>query len=71
MCPLHCLCCKVKAALLFPFSLHARSCATLPMLLVILIVLVFFIIVTSIVVSFLLNVVNSIRFPTRITYYTY
>jgi hypothetical protein len=35
-------------------------------ILVILVVLVFFSIVTSIVVSFLLNVVNSIRFPTHL-----
>ena len=66
MYPLHCLCCVVEAVFLSPFSLHARNCETLPILLVILVVLVFFSIVTSIVVSFLLNVVSSIRFPTRI-----
>ena len=57
--PLHCFCCEVEAALLSPFSLHARSCATLPMLLVLVVVL-FLSIVTSIVVSCLLNVVICI-----------
>ena len=55
--PLDCFCCEVEAALLSPFSLHARSCATLSMLL--LLVVLFFSIVTCIVVSCLLNVVNS------------
>ncbi len=63
MYPLDCLFCEVESARMSPFSLHTRSCATLPMLLV---VLVFYNIVTSIVVSCLLNVVSSIRFPTRI-----
>ena len=68
MYPLHCLCCEVEAALLSPFSLYAERDPPhqLPMLLVILVVLVFFSIVTSIAVSFLLNVVSSIRFCTRI-----
>ena len=65
MYPFHCLCCEVETAILSPFSLHVRSCVTLPMLLVIVVVLVFFSIVTSIVVSSLVNVVNSIRVPTR------
>jgi hypothetical protein len=68
MYPLHWLCCEVETVLLSPFSLHTERdppnvshndprhprCSRLLN------------IATSIVVSFLLNVVNSIRFPTRI-----
>ena len=69
MYPLHYLCCEVEVEFLSPFSLHTERDHPhhVPqMFLVILVFLVYFTIVTSIVVSFLLNVVRSIRFRTRI-----
>ena len=60
MYPLHCFCYVVEPDLLFPFCLHVRNCATIPILLHILVLTVFFNIVTSIVVSCLLNVVNCV-----------